>query len=105
MKEQLQRFMDSKLRKELQRLIPILAVSGLILIPDASFGIILFVIGSLLVTAAVSHIIRKVLLPYLDLERLMDRADETPMSAAIVFCGVMYIMAEFIRFAAVLLGH
>lgn len=105
MKEQLRTFWDSKLRRELQRLIPIFAIAGLVLIPDASFSVIIFVLGALVFTAGVSHLIRKILLPYLNLERLVNKADETPLSAAIVFCGVMYILGEFIRFAAVLMGH
>ena len=105
MKQHLRTFMESKLRRDLQRLVPLFAIAGLILIPDSGFSVVVFVLGALIFTAGVSHLIRKILFPYLDLERLLNKAEETPLSAAIVFIGMMYILGEFIRFASTLMGH
>lgn len=50
----------------------------------------------MLLVAAVSHITRKVVFPYLDMEVVMKKATETPTGAGYVFLGVSSIITAMI---------
>ena len=50
----------------------------------------------MLLVAAVSHITRKVVFPYLDMEVVMRKATETPTGAGYVFLGVSSIITAMI---------
>ena len=102
-KEHFHTFMESRIRRELQRIIPLLAVMGLILIPDSSLPIMIFVIGASVMVAGMSHLLRKILFPYLNLESLIRKAEENSIAAAIIFCAIIYMLGKYIEFAATLL--
>lgn len=50
----------------------------------------------MLLVAAVSHITRKVVFPYLDMEAVMRKATETPTGSGYVFLGVSSIITAMI---------
>lgn len=94
----------SYLKKESTRLIPMLLVAGLILLPDAGSFVILYSIAITIGLASVSHILRKIMFPYINLRHYAEKALETPMSAAVVFLSFSLILCVFIGSGVVLLG-
>lgn len=46
--------------------------------------------------AALSHMLRKVLFPYIDLESSAQKAAETPQGSGLVFLGVCVVLAAFV---------
>lgn len=89
--------------KEAKRFLPLILAAALILVPDAGSFVVLYALGITIVVSAISHIIRKILFPYIDLKMFADKALETPLSAAIVFCGVVTILSVIIVATCVLL--
>lgn len=81
---------------ELYRALPLFAIAGLILVPDSGSMVVLYAIGISILVSSVSHIIRKVLFPYLDLEVFANKAAESPVGAAIVFMSISVILAVII---------
>jgi len=84
------------LKREAVRLLPVMAVAGLILIPDSSSAVVWFAMGISLLLVGMSHLLRKFLFPYLDLERFAEKASETAVGAAIIFASVAYILSTII---------
>jgi hypothetical protein len=82
--------------KELKRFFPLVAVAALILIPDTGSFVVLFAIGVAIVISAVSHLIRKILFPYVDLEWMANKAGESAIGAAIVFASISGLLAVII---------
>lgn len=90
--------------RELYRLIPIIVAAGLLLGSDkGSAQVVLYMVGILLLVAAVSHILRKVLFPYLDLKLFVDKALEQPTASGMVFLGMSFIIGMMIYSATGLL--
>lgn len=88
---------------ELYRSLPLFVVAGFILVPDAGSMVVLYAIGISILVSSVSHIIRKVLFPYLDLEVFANKAAESPLGAAIVFFSITMILAVIIVSTCLLL--
>lgn len=84
------------LSRELVRLLPIAGVAGLILVPDSSSSVVLFSIGITLALVGLSHIIRKLLFPYIDMEVFAKKALESPAGAATVFASITVVMGVII---------
>lgn len=81
---------------ELVRAIPLLGIAGLILIPDNGSMVVLYALGITLLVTACSHIIRKVLFPYIDMQVFAEKSLESPTAAAIVFSAVSFLLAVII---------
>lgn len=81
---------------------PILA-SALILGPDAGSHVVLFALGILLLVSAVSHVMRKVLFPYVIMSEFSNKALESPVGAAIVFASITSILSVIIFSTCMLL--
>ncbi len=90
---------------DILRILILIVLLGVLSLPDVwellpdklSHFYSVFVSTSLVVfTAAVSHITRRVLFPYLDLKELSKRAFETPTGAAIVFLSVSMVVTALI---------
>lgn len=54
---------------------------------------LLYALSAVFLIVGVAHIIRKILLPYIDLESDIDQAETTPIGAAIVAFGVLIFYA------------
>lgn len=80
-----------------------LLVSAIILTPDAGSHVVLFALGVTLIVSAVSHVMRKVLFPYISLNEYADKAHNTPLGAAIVFASVTWILSIIILATCMLL--
>jgi uncharacterized membrane protein len=95
--------MKLQVKRELFRSIP-LAIVGLgILIPDSSSSVVLFAVGISIVLVLVSHVLRKLLFPYLDMEELVNKAKETPAGAAMVFIAICWVLGVLIQSSVSLL--
>lgn len=92
------------LKKESKRLLPILLLAGCILLPDAGSFVVLYSIAITLALAGMSHVLRKIMFPYINLRHYAERALESPTSAAIVFFSISLILCVFIGSGVVLLG-
>ena len=89
---------------EVMRLTPLIGVAGILLVPDiAGLKVVMYMIGILLLVAATSHLIRKILFPYLDLGEFVAKAHEDPKAAGMVFLGMSFILGVMIHSATELL--
>jgi hypothetical protein len=55
--------------------------------------------------AAASHVLRKVLFPYVDLRELVNKAVETPLASAVVFLGITLVLSSIFIANAIWLSH
>jgi hypothetical protein len=92
------------LKKEMKRIIPMLLIAAMILIPDAGSFVVLYSIGITIALGAVSHIMRKLLFPYVNLKDLAFKAMESPIGAGMVFFSITLLLAVFVIAGVVLLG-
>lgn len=60
-------------------------------------------LGGTFWAAALSHVLRRTLFPWLDLQVLTDIAKTHPVGAAIVFFGVCYVLASFVNLTGAML--
>lgn len=89
--------------KEVYRVLPFMGIAGFILIPDASFKVLLFGLGVILFATLVGHIVRKVLFPYFDVEKLVDGIEDDPKASAAVICAIIYLVVSILQAFVVLL--
>lgn len=80
-----------------------MGIAGFILIPDASFKVLLFGLGVILFATLVGHIVRKVLFPYFDVEKLVDGIEDDPKASAAVICAIIYLVVSILQAFVVLL--
>ena len=92
------------LLREVYRLLPLIGAAVLLLYSDkGGMSVVLYMIGILLLISATSHIVRKILFPYLDLKLFVDKALEQPSSAGMVFLGMSFIIGMMVYSASGLL--
>lgn len=91
------------LLKEAKRLIPMLLIAAMILVPDTGSFVVLYSLGITIVISAVSHIIRKILFPYIDLKSFASKALETSTGAGMVFFSISLILSVIIGSTCALL--
>ena len=86
------------------RLTPLIGLAGLAFMRDLEgLRVVLYVLGILLLIAVTSHVLRKVLFPYLDLGAFVAKALEDSRAAGMVFLGMSIIIAMMIFSATQLL--
>lgn len=89
---------------EVMRLTPLIGLAGLAFMRDLeSLQVVLYVLGILLLISITSHIVRKVLFPYLDLGAFVSKALEDPRASGMVFLGMSFIIGMMIFSATQLL--
>lgn len=64
------------------------------------FLTLLYALSAILLVVALSHFVRKVLYPYVDLEVVTQKAQETPTGAALVFIGISLVVGCVVLGAA-----
>lgn len=93
-----------RVAREFIRLTPLIGLAGIVLVPDVGgLSVVLYMLGILLLVAATSHLVRKVLFPYMDLELYVRKALEDSKGAGMVFLGVSWILGVMIFSATGLL--
>ena len=91
-------------KREILRALPVLLIAGIFLFPDiGSFKTVLFSISIITLIIYLSHIIRKTMFPYLDLEEHVGKALDNPIAAAIIFSGVIYLVSTIIQSTTMLI--
>lgn len=77
------------------RLAVLLALAALLFAPNWSeqFAVVKYVFGFLIAQAAISHIVRRALFPYIDMRRYFFKALEEPLSASVVVFSLCMIVA------------
>jgi hypothetical protein len=89
---------------ETMRLTPLIGLAGLAFMRDLDgLRVVLYVLGIMLLIAATSHVLRKVLFPYLDLGAFVAKALEDSRAAGMVFLGMSFIIGMMIFSATQLL--
>ena len=93
-----------KMVTETMRLAPLLGLAGLAFMRDLdSLQVVLYVLGILLLISVTTHVLRKVLFPYLDLGAFVAKALEDPRAAGMVFLGMSFIIGMMVFSATQLL--
>jgi len=93
----------NNLKKESLRFLPLFLIAACILVPDTGSFVVLYALGMTILISAVSHIVRRVLFPYVDMEVFAKKALETPLSAAIVFASTASLLGVIILATCLLL--
>lgn len=75
--------------------LPLLA-AAILLLPDAGSHVVFYALGITLLVSIVSHLVRKILFPYIDMSVFAKKALETPIGASIVFCSISVILSVII---------
>lgn len=105
MKEQWKRFIglsrDSDLRRLLFLGIFLLIISQIdrVVSFEGNLAFLSAVLNStsvVIVVAAVSHVVRRVLFPKIHMMEFANKAKENPIAAAIVYLGVCIVIATFV---------
>ena len=91
------------LRRELIRTAPFLLVTVWLLWRDPNLPVVGYALGVVALIVMASHLARKALLPYLDMERFVCKAEEHPIASAIVAAAVLYLLAAIIQSVVALL--
>lgn len=97
----------SGIRRDFHRILTIAAVGVVMILgvdylpPVApgqfSFASPLTYIGGAFIAVAVSHIMRRILFPGIDLRVFMRKAYEHPVGAGLVAAGICYVLATLIQ--------
>lgn len=81
-------------KREIYRFIPLCALSLVGLWGDwLSVQVLLYAVGITVVIAYLSHILRRVLFPYLDLSAAWEKSNDTELGAALCFLGVCILLS------------
>lgn len=65
---------------------------------------LLYSLSAMLVIVALSHVMRRVLFPYLDLEEVENQASLSSTGAGLVFLGTSIMISAFIIGASIWIG-
>lgn len=84
-------------KHELVRLLPLIGLAALLLFDRTESNVVFFNMGIIFAVLAISHIMRKLLFPYIDLEEYAKSAMQAPLPASIVFLSVCYILSIIIQ--------
>ena len=86
--------MIESIKRELKRAWPFLLLAGLMLAPDpGALSVVGYAVGIVAVAVIMSHFSRKILFPYLDLEKLIKEiGTENNVAAAIVVASMVVLM-------------
>lgn len=101
--EKVKDVLTHKWAKEVYRVLPFVAVAGLVLIPDSSWNVILFGFGVIMFACLVGHVTRKILFPYFDLEKLSSGIEDDTKASAAVICAIIFLVCTIINAFVVLL--
>lgn len=83
--------------RDMKRILPFLALTLLLTLGDgADVVTYMYALGGLTGIAALTHVIRRVLFPYIDMSVLATRAQKSATGAAIVFASVAVLLASFV---------
>jgi hypothetical protein len=85
------------------RFIPFILIAGLLLVPQAQSQAVLFNAAIVTALLVLSHIFRRVLFPYVQLEECVQQAQSQALPAAIIFASMCYLISVFIQSTVVLL--
>ena len=99
-------FMDFIKHPTLHHILLVLAllgIAGLIIIPDAASKVVLFGVGIVLLSAGLSHIVRKILFSYINGKELFTKVLDNSIACAIVLCGLIYLSCTIITALVALL--
>ena len=94
-----------KLLLEFLRVSPLLALVIPFLFTDDSYKLVLFISAVLSFVLILVHIVRKSMYPYIDIEALIKKAEESPIGASIALLGVMIFLSTIMLTFAILLSR
>lgn len=85
------------MRRDFWRMIPLILLSFLLLLPGERYKSFVWVVAVVCVMAILSHIMRRIFWPYIDLAEYAKSAlEERNVAAAIVFAAVaMFVTVSF----------
>lgn len=86
-----------KYLRDLVRISILVAISVLLFYPDMSnVAIIKYVFAFLVVSAIITHVIRRILFPYVDLQQYTKKSLEHPLASSIVVFSMMMVISVVI---------
>lgn len=93
----------TSLKREAIRLAPFLLVAVALLWRDPNLPVVGYALGIVALIVMASHLARKALMPYLDMEQFVCKAREQAIASAIVAAAVLYLLAAIIQSVVALL--
>ena len=102
-KKLFERGVTMELLYESKRVLPLLIIAILLLIPDtADLMVAMFSIGVVLLAAAIAQAVRRIIVPYLNLEHLVKKVEDNPIACSIVIVGTFWMFVQILQTIAVM---
>jgi hypothetical protein len=98
-------FKETAFFRDLMRLVPLILVGALLVLCAApvakvlnepTFAAWMVMCGAGFFLAALSHVLRRMLFPQMDLQKYAQAARQDPVGAGLVFVGVCIVLAAFV---------
>ncbi len=90
---------------DIVRISMFVAIASIMFYPDWSMlRINQYVLGMSVSLALISHLVRKLLFPYIDLKQFVNKSLENPMAAAIVAAAIIYLLSVFVQVTGSMFG-
>lgn len=84
-------------KREAKRIIPLILILGFMYWHDPDgFGVIIYMLGLMSTIAVAIGPLRRVMFSHLDMGKVTDKAEETPMSAGLLFLGICIVISAII---------
>lgn len=84
-------------KRDTLRLVALFVLGIILTQADISLTAVAFSAGVVLILAALSHVIRRVLFPRLDLQELGLKAMESPVGAGLAFGSIVFLLGVFVQ--------
>lgn len=78
-------------------------ISAIILVPDENSRVLLFSLGIILGILSITHVLRKLVFPYIKLESIVANACTNPIGASIIFASIIYLVTIVIQSSVLLI--
>lgn len=82
---------------------PVLGLAGFVVLGDDARHVVIYGIGIIVLALGLAAGLHKAFYNFIDLKALVATASEEPLAAAVVFCGVIYLVTTIISSLVMLL--
>lgn len=90
--------------REILRLAPLLGLAGYVLVGDDSRHVVIFGTAIIFLAVAISHIVRRIIFPYIDLRKFVKEVlEQNSIASAMVLCGFIYLFTSITQALVTLL--
>lgn len=86
-----------------KRVGPLLGIALILLCTDfADLKVAIFSIGVVLLAASIAQVVRRIIVPYLNIEELVEKVYEYPLACAIVIAATFWFYIQILQTIAIM---